>query len=261
MLKVFGTLFGGLTRRAGQPARQHPRPQARLGVEELSPRVLPHASPFAVGAGGAFAHALVSSASHATATDSGSSSHQGCGGAESATFSASLSDASGATGQASYNATAGTLTVSVHGSTASTSLDVVVDGTTVGTVTTNASGNGHATLSGVTVAAGSTITVGDLTGTFAQTKFTASLTGATGVTGTATYSTVKNQLRVSVSGAAASTTYNVTVNGVTVGQLTTNSSGAGKLRVSPSGVAIQSGSTISIADTAGNAAILTGMFA
>jgi hypothetical protein len=48
---------------------------------------------------------------------------------------------------------------------------------------------------------------------------------------------------------------------VTVGQLTTNSSGAGKLRVSPSGVTIQSGSTISIADTAGNAAILTGTFA
>ena len=134
--------------------------------------------------------------------------------------------------------------------------------TTVGTVTTDASGNGHARLTGVTAAAGDTITVGDLTGTFSQVKLSATLTGtATGVSGLTEYNSVKNQLRVSISGAADSTTYNVSINGMVVGQITTNRRGYGHLKVTPSGVTIASGSTISIADTSGDAAILTGTFA
>src|SRR5207302_859299 len=96
------------------------------------------------------------------------------------------------------------------------------------------------------IQAGTAITVGDLNGTFAQVEFTASLTGATGVSGSAKYNAQKNALHVSITGAAADTTYNVTVNSTVVGQITTNSAGAGKLKVSPaSGVIITSGSTIS----------------
>ena len=108
---------------------------------------------------------------------------------------------------------------------------------------------------------GSAITVGDLQGTFAQVQFTASLAGAAGVTGVASFNAAKNQLRVSVQGTAAGTTYEVTVNGTVVGQLTTDSSGAGQLRVWPSGVTIQGGSTVSVRDTAGSPAILDGVFA
>ena len=97
-----------------------------------------------------------------------------------------MSNASGATGTASFNESNASLFVTVKGAAASTTLNVAVTDngttTTVGTVTTDASGNGHAKFTGVTVAAGDTVTVGsDITGTFAQVKFTASLTGATPV--------------------------------------------------------------------------------
>ena len=71
------------------------------------------------------------------------------------------------------------LAISVTGAALSTALPIVVNGTSVGTLTTDASGNGSIVLStnptdptevllaGVTIAAGSTITVGDLAGTFA----------------------------------------------------------------------------------------------
>src|SRR5262249_33005081 len=104
-------------------------------------------------------------------------------------------------------------------------------------------------------------TVGDLQGTFAQVKLTAALTGSGAATGSASFHTLRNQLHVSITGAAANTTYNVSVNDVVVGQLTTNSAGAGKLNVTPSGVTIQAGWTSSVADTAGSAAIVQGVFA
>ena len=72
------------------------------------------------------------------------------------------------------------LTISVTGAAASTSLPVVINGTATGaSLTTDAAGNGTLVLStnptdptevlltGVTIVAGSTIAVGDLTGTFA----------------------------------------------------------------------------------------------
>jgi hypothetical protein len=153
------------------------------------------------------------------------------------------------------------LNVGVSGAAAGSTLDVAVDGTNVGALTTNASGSGHARFTGVTINAGSTITVGDLSGAFAQVNFAASLTGSTGVTGTAEYNSLRNKLHLSVTGAAADTTYNVTVNDVVVGSFITNASGAGRFRVTPSGVTIAAGSTISVGDTTGDPAILTGAFA
>jgi hypothetical protein len=258
MRKFFAAIFGGQDRRTIRPA-----PKARLGVEELTPRVLPSAGCSLAAAGASAARTAFANGSADSESFSGDHGDHGghsCG-AEHATLAASLTDASGATGTASFNSNSGALFVSVTGATASTTLAVTVDGTSVGSVTTDASGNGHAKLTGVTAAAGSTVMVGDLTGTFAQTKFTALLTGATGVNGSATYKSVKNQLHVSVTGATAGTTYNVTVNGTVVGQITTNSRGRGRLNVTPTGVTFAAGSTISIADTAGDAAILTGTFA
>ena len=71
------------------------------------------------------------------------------------------------------------LTITVTGAVASTALPVVVNGISVGTLTTDAAGAGTLVLStnptdpteilltGVTIVAGSTISVGDLAGTFA----------------------------------------------------------------------------------------------
>jgi hypothetical protein len=265
MLNIFTKIFGGSVQRPRGPRKP------RLGVEELTPRTLPSAGFHTIAAGGAFDQAARFAAfeSSSSSTDTSSESQDGCGGhhgAEHATLSASLTNASGATGTASFNSSAGSLFVTVKGATASSTLSVTVtdNGTTtnVGTITTDASGNGHAKFTGVTAAAGDTVMVGDLTGTFAQVRFSATLTGTTtGVSGSAAYNSVKNSLHVSITGAAASTTYNVSINGTVIGQITTNSRGYGRLKVTPSGVTIASGSTISIADTTGSAAILTGAFA
>jgi len=233
-----------------------------LGIEELMPRIVPNASSIGMTAGhllGHDSHAVISD----TSTGSDASSHSLAGDtcAGGATLAATLTNASGATGQASFNATTGSLKVQVHGAAASTALNVVVNGTTVGTLTTDASGNGHAKLSNITAQAGSTITVGDLTATFAQVKFTATLSGATGVTGSADFNSLENKLQVSITGATANTTYNVTVDNVVVGQLTTNSSGAGRLKLSPANLTLLAGSTITVSDTLGNPAILQGTFA
>jgi hypothetical protein len=273
MLRFFAKILGSKTRTTSQPQRLRQCLRACVSVEELTPRVLPSATPIGLAAGHFASHhgpAIFSAASNTT----GDASDQCSGGDQSstgptagdacqggATLFATLSDTSGATGTALFNATTGALTVKVTGATASTSLPVVVNGTTVGSLTTNASGTGYLKLSNITAAAGETITVGDLTGTLAQLKFTASLTGSTGVAGSADFNALKSRLFVSITGAAANTTYNVTVDNTVVGQLTTNSSGAGKLHLSLTNVTIQTGSTISIADTLGDAAILQGTFA
>ena len=264
MLQFFTNLLGRKARSTTKPPRS--RPQARLELEELMPRILPSASSSGLAVGhflGHHGHAAVmdSSSDNAAVADSSTSGHAGDACGTRATLVANLTNASGATGTASFNATAGTLKVQVQGAAASTSLDVMVDGTSVGAITTDASGNGQIKLANTTVQAGSTISVGDLTGTFSQVKFTASLSGDSGATGSATYDSVKNRLRVSIAGTAANTTYNVTVNDVVVGQLTTNAAGKGKLYVSPSSATIQAGSTIAIGDTVGNPAILQGSFA
>jgi hypothetical protein len=173
------------------------------------------------------------------------------------------STTSSATGKAEFNSD-GELDVQVKGETANASLPVSVDGNQVGTLTTDANGNGELELSQAgLVKNGSTITVGDLTGTFAapapEVHLVAQLTG-TG-SGTAKFSSEDNKLHVEINGAAANTTYNITIDGNVVGQITTDDSGAGEFRVEGGTLTVNAGSTISIADTAGNPPILTGTFA
>jgi hypothetical protein len=229
----------------------------RPGVEELTPRVLLNAGPI---------HFAVASASHAaasTATAGACAGHGHDQGLPGANLAADLTNASGGTGTALVNSSAGTLSVRVQGAAASSTLSVVVGGTAVGSITTDASGNGQGKFTGVTAQAGTTIAVGDLQGTLAQFKFSATLSGtASGVSGSAFYNSLKNQLHVSVTGAAANTTYNVSVGDTVVGQLTTNASGKGHVTLTPaSTVSIQAGTSINIGDTAGSAAILQGTFA
>ena len=90
---------------------------------------------------------------------------------------ASLMDSSGASGQANFDSVRGMLMIHVTGATASSSLTVAVGGTTVGTLTTDASGNGTLSVaeSSSTITTGTTITVGDLSGTFGQPPVPASL--------------------------------------------------------------------------------------
>jgi hypothetical protein len=242
-------------------------------LEELTPRILPSAGGFGL-AGGHFGHhgaaAIVSTSSSSSAStsdncggssQSSSASQSGDACNAGATLFANLSDSNGATGQATYNATTSTLKVSITGATVNTSLTVAVNGTSVGSVATDSSGNGSVTLSNVSVSSGDTVAVGDLTGTFSQVKYTAALTGATGVSGTAEFNALKSRLYISITGAAVNSTYDVNVDSSFLGQLTTNSSGAGKVWLALTNPTIQTGSTISITDTVGNPAILQGVFA
>jgi hypothetical protein len=184
------------------------------------------------------------------------------------TFEARLTNASGATGVAEFNATTGELQAEIHGAAANATLDVVVDGTKVATVTTDAAGNGEldSIQPNLTVKAGSTIAIGDLQGTFAnsnseETELKAQLSGTGGQAGRAEFSASDKELQVEIRGAAANTTYNVSVDNVVVGQLTTDDSGEGELEVSTGSLAIHEGSSITVADTLGNPPILQGAFA
>lgn len=84
------------------------------------------------------------------------------------TMSATLTDAGGATGNAYFNSKTGELDVGVYRAKASSTLNVVVNGTTVGNLATDSTGHGFEIYSSVSAEAGQTITVGDLSGTFAS---------------------------------------------------------------------------------------------
>ena len=158
--------------------------------------------------------------------------------------------------------------VSVTGAAADTTLDVSVGGTIVGQITTDANGAGTLVLSSnpdgsneqslpanfpTSVTTGTAVTVGTLSGSLATptqtgtgcgqhagTTLTSALAdpNSSSATGTATYytSTVDGstvtKLKVSVTGAAASSTLDVSVDGTVVGQITTDTSGAGSLVLS-----------------------------
>lgn len=152
------------------------------------------------------------------------------------------------------------LTVSVAGAAADSSLNVSIAGIVVGTVSTNASGAGTLVLSSnpqsgqqalpsdfpSSVSSGTAVTVDTMSGTLAVpgasqgTLLSASLTDATNssASGTVTYQsstvngTSQTMLTVVISGETADTTYNVSIGGTVVGQVTTNSSGAGSLVLS-----------------------------
>jgi hypothetical protein len=145
---------------------------------------------------------------------------------------------------------------------------VSIGSTVIGQITTDSTGAGTLVLSSnpqgssqqplpadfpTSVTAGTEVTVGTLGGTLAAqstgggsgcshsqpTVLTAQLTDPSGgATGTATYQTstmngtTTQQLTISVTGAAATTTLDVSVAGVAVGQITTDANGAGTLILS-----------------------------
>jgi len=220
---------------------------------------------------------------------------------------ASLTDNGAAAGQASYEAETehGTsqqqLAIHVTGAAANATLNVTVDGTLIGTLATDANGQGHvrfasnptstnvqALPANFAISAGSKITVGDaISGSFAvptsggeghenehegsesqenETELHASLTNNGVAAGQAAYhaetenGVTRQSLRVKVTGLAASTTLNVTVDGTVIGTLTTDANGNGKARFSsnpqnsnvialPANFTLSAGSTIKVGDT------------
>jgi hypothetical protein len=186
--------------------------------------------------------------------------------------------------------------VSVTGATADSTLDVSVDGTVVGQVATDANGAGTLKLSSkdatlpddfpASVAAGAAITVGTMSGTLAAstpsgdapvghggcsssatTRLSATLTDSLGTaSGKASYSTSNDEdedsattFSVSVTGATASTTFDVSIDTTVIGQLTTDENGAGTMKLSSSDstlpanfpTSISAGSTITIGTLSG----------
>ncbi len=184
-------------------------------------------------------------------------------------FEASLGGANGAIGKAEFNATTKEFELQIRGGPANATLDVLVDGVKVGAVTTDALGRGELELNGAVVGVHdqSTITVGDpsnggLSGTFlgaAESELKAALTGATGdVRGKAEFNGADQRLEVEVRGGAASTGYDVTIDGVKVGTITTDREGEGELELSTGSLTVHDGSTITVGDPA--APLLGGTF-
>jgi hypothetical protein len=155
------------------------------------------------------------------------------------------------------------LNVSVTGAAASSSLDVAIDGTVVGTLTTDESGAGTLSLksksgdalSAFTAAnaAGLSVTVGTLSGTFAAgesgddsssssttvTKLAGTLTDSAGTaTGRVklrvrtTDSTSVTNFTLCIRGADANATLDVAIDGTVIAQVTTDANGAAKLKLS-----------------------------
>jgi hypothetical protein len=191
---------------------------------------------------------------------------------QSTKLTATLSDASNSavTGTASYSTktTDGVattkLSVSISGAAASSTLDVTIAGTVVGQLATDETGAGSLVLSSnptgteqtlptdfpTDISADMAITVGTASGTFVavddtsggcesvgHTSLTAALTDATSTaTGTATYKAAADGsstvFSVTTTGAAASSTLDVAIDGTIVGQLTTDETGAGSLVLS-----------------------------
>jgi len=187
-----------------------------------------------------------------------------------ATLVDSEGDATGTLKLTTYtedDATETRLKVSVTGAAADSTLDVTIGETTVGQITTDATGSGLLILSSdpeddeqalpddfpTDVAAGMTVTVGSLTGTLAiggrhaggchadnGTSLDASLTDPDNSVAAATvaYRTstrdgvTTTKLSVSVTGAAADSSLDVSIGGTVVGQVATDSTGAGTLVLS-----------------------------
>jgi hypothetical protein len=278
MLQHFKKLFAATGKDRTRECQARPMLEALESRDLLSsgPGLLAHG--FHLGPQAAFSPAASQSADSGTLHalgNTGSTQH----------LTATLSGASGASGQFKFtsNTSSGqnTFALTVAGLTANQTYAVQVGGTTVGQVATNASGNGSVTLNNLTatIAAGSVVSVVDtsttpsttvLTGTLAASggchagqRLSASLIGTTG-SGFATYSSAENSLRVSVSGLATGATYtlqvsNGTATPTTVGQITTDTNGNGKLSASNLSATIATGTTISVVDSSGTT-VLSGTF-
>jgi hypothetical protein len=203
-------------------------------------------------------------------------------------FTASLSSASGASGQALYDATRNVFQVRVTGAMPNTTytvaIDVKGDGTdvvTVGTLTTGADGAAELdllhpanfpTLSSSSIVQLTATGADTIQGTFAlQTEtegnFSADLTGITGASGKARFKGEDSRFVLHVNGLAANTTYMVSINStgtgtpVQIGTITTDADGDARLRLKTDSTfpTIQSGSVITITDASGNV-VLQGTF-
>jgi hypothetical protein len=202
-------------------------------------------------------------------------------------LSAALTGASGATGTVDFSSTTNSASNSFHltvsGLTASTTYSIQIDGATIGQVTTDANGDGSVSLTDLTasVASGSVVTVVDagttaLQGTLGTgdgchfgasqsgSNLTAGLTGASGTSGSAAYSSgassARNSLVISVLGLTANTTYSIEIGTTVIGQITTDTDGDGMAWLSNISATVVAGSTISILDANSNT-VLTGTFA
>jgi hypothetical protein len=100
-------------------------------------------------------------------------------------------------------------------------------------------------------------------GAFAQSGkvLTASLTGATGVSGTATFTpgatSGTNTFALTATGLTASTTYTVEIGSTSIGTFTTDATGAGTLSASNLTTTVAPGSVVTVQDPSG-ATVLQG---
>jgi hypothetical protein len=206
---------------------------------------------------------------------------QGLGQGQTQVLAASLTGATGTSGNALFfsNSTGdNSLSVRVSGLAANSTFTVTSGTTTLGTFNTDANGRGFLTVSNVSPAltSGATINVQDSSGATVLsgalgspsalngTHLSASLTGATGTSGTARFDSNpfsgENILSLRVSGLTADTTYSVQVNGTTVGQFSTDANGRGRLSESVLSSTAAAGSTITVLDPSGTT-VLKGTFA
>ncbi len=187
------------------------------------------------------------------------------------TLTASLTGVTGTSGSVTFKADSVTgdnsLIVKVAGLTASSTYTVMSGTTTLGTITTDASGKGTLSVTDLSpaLAAGAVITVLDdagtttLSGTLAaatvaaNTALQAPLTGASGTSGFARSHSdaASSSLHVLVSGLKADTTYSVQIDGATVGQIVTGDDGHGKLSLDNLTSSITAGSVITVQDSTG----------
>lgn len=180
-----------------------------------------------------------------------------------------LKNDAGAIGKAEFNATATEFELEIKQGPASATLDVLVDGSKIGVITTDASGSGQLEIhkAAFTITDSSTIVIGDLaagglSGNFAtiiNTEIKASLSAPAGAaTGVAEFNADDQNLEVKIVGAASNATYDVTVDGVLIGTITTNSLGKGKLEMNAGALAIKKDSLLTIGNPANP--LLTGAF-
>ncbi len=212
-----------------------------------------------------------------------------CGGEDQTVFTGTATDSD--TGEvANFTATTKTydgetetqLKVSVTGAAASTPLDVTIDGTVVGTLTTDANGAGSTTIKELTQTLQDGVTqvgLGTLTGTLAlSTSSTSGDENASTVTvrraslsdtDTGAAATVKiktvtstdgassSKLIVKVTGAAASSPLDVAIDGTSVGTLTTDANGAGRLVLHDLTVPVTDTSTVTVGTLSGSLEVVS----
>jgi hypothetical protein len=238
-------------------------------LESLEAREVPSGGPWF---GGGHDLALFNRAQvgPAAAGQTGGSNNQGDGflaGLGVPTLAATLTGSNGASGIATFaaNSATGNTTLNVHASglTADTTYTVSSGTTTLGTFTTNATGQGKLHVSSVSPAltAGSVITITDpsgktaLSGTLAATNLFATLGGTSGRDGFASYHTNvftgSSTLRVGLFGLSANSTYTVQLDGTTVGTVTTNALGAGHLSTSSLSKPPAAGSVLTVLNASG----------